>query len=139
MGKFVGVADHVDAHNDTVGDVEDERGVHAAVSTLCDQAGAAVEPPNRQVQPRLLVRIPLTFSFYRIKQEAEITRTLEGFKIEDVTLRDVRVRSGKVPVISMKIIAPQSIPDEKLRRIKSLIQEKINQEIIIEVITAIEF
>ncbi len=87
----------------------------------------------------LLVCVPLTFSFYRIKQEAEITRTLEGFTFEDITLRDVRVRSGKVPVISMKIIAPQSIPDEKLRKIKSLIQEKINQEIIIEVITAIEF
>lgn len=87
----------------------------------------------------LLVCIPLTFSFYRIKQEAEITRSLEGFKFEDITLRDIRVRSGEVPVISLKIIATKSIPDEKLRHIKALIQEEIGQEIIIEVITAIEF
>ncbi len=87
----------------------------------------------------LLVCIPLTFSFYRIKQEAEITRSLEGFTFEDITLRDVRVRSGEVPVISLKLIAPQSIPDEKMKQIKTLIQEEIGQEIIIEVITAIEF
>lgn len=87
----------------------------------------------------LIVCIPLTFSFYRIKQEAEITRALEGFKIEDFQLRDVRVRSGDVPVISLKIVSSKSVPDEKLEEIKTHIEDKINQKIIIEIITAVEF
>ncbi|MEX0997816.1 MAG: TIGR00341 family protein [Flavobacteriaceae bacterium] len=87
----------------------------------------------------LLVCVPLTLSFYRIKQEAEITRTLEGIKIEDIRLRDVRVRSGEVPVVSIKIVSPKSIPDEKLKEIKTIIEEKINQKIILEIISAIEF
>ncbi len=87
----------------------------------------------------LLVCVPLTFSFYTIKQEAEITRTLEGFEIEDIRLKDVRVRSGEIPVISIKIVSPNSIPDEKLKEIKTIIEKKINQKIVLEIISAIEF
>lgn len=87
----------------------------------------------------LLVCVPLTFSFYRIKQEAEITRVLEGLQIEDFQLRDVRVRSGDVPIISLKIVSSKSIPDEKLQEIKAQIEEKINRKILIEIITAVEF
>jgi hypothetical protein len=43
VSELVGAADHVDAHDDPVRDIEDERGVDAAVGTLCDQAEAAVE------------------------------------------------------------------------------------------------
>jgi len=87
----------------------------------------------------LLVCVPLTLSFYRIKQEAEITRSLEGFKIEDIRLKDVRVRSGEVPVVSIKIVSPKSVTDEKLKEIKTIIENKINQKIILEILTAIEF
>ena len=87
----------------------------------------------------LLVCVPLTFSFFRIKQEAEITRTLEGFEIEDIRLKDVRVRSGEIPVISIKIVSPNSIPDEKLKEIKTIIEKKINQKIVLEILSAIEF
>jgi hypothetical protein len=41
VSELVGVADHVDAHDDPVRDIEDERGVDAAVGTLCDQSGAS--------------------------------------------------------------------------------------------------
>jgi len=87
----------------------------------------------------LLVCVPLTFSFYRIKQEAEITRALEGYQFKEITLKDVRVRSGEVPVISLKIVAPKSITDDELLEIKKHVEEKINRKVIIEFITAIEF
>jgi len=87
----------------------------------------------------LLVCVPLTFSFYRIKQEAEITRALEGYQFKEITLKDVRVRSGDVPVISLKIVAPKSITDDELLEIKKHVEDKINRKIIIEFITAIEF
>ncbi len=87
----------------------------------------------------LLVCVPLTFSFYRIKQEAEITRALEGYQFNEITLKDVRVRSGEVPVISLKIVAPKSITDDELLEIKKHVEDKINRKVIIEFITAIEF
>lgn len=87
----------------------------------------------------LLVCVPLTFSFYRIKQEAEITRALEGYQFKKITLKDVRVRSGDVPVISIKIVAPKSVTDDELLEIKEHVEDKINRKIIIEFITAIEF
>lgn len=87
----------------------------------------------------LAVCIPLTFSFYRIKQEAEITRALEGTQFDEITLKDVRVRYGDIPTVSLKIIAPKTLPDVKLEEIKAQIEAKINQKINIEIITAIEF
>ncbi len=87
----------------------------------------------------LAVCVPLTFSFYRIKQEAEITRALEGTQFDEITLKDVRVRYGDIPTVSLKIIAPKTLPDLKLEEIKTQIEEKINQKINIEIITAIQF
>ncbi|GGD83630.1 TIGR00341 family protein [Planktosalinus lacus] len=87
----------------------------------------------------LAVCVPLTFSFYRIKQEAEITRALEGTQFDEITLKDVRVRYGDIPTVSLKIIAPKTLPDVKLEEIKTQIEEKINQKINIEIITAIQF
>ncbi|WP_339611203.1 TIGR00341 family protein [uncultured Planktosalinus sp.] len=87
----------------------------------------------------LAVCVPLTFSFYRIKQEAEITRALEGTQFNEITLRDVRVRYGEIPTVSLKIIAPKTLPDEKLEEIKKQIEEKINHKITIEFLTAVEF
>lgn len=87
----------------------------------------------------LLVCVPLSFSFYRIKQEAEITRALEGYQFKEIRLKDVRVRSGEVPVISLKIVAPKSITDDELLEIKNHIEDKINRKIMMEFITAIEF
>lgn len=87
----------------------------------------------------LIVCIPLTFSFYRIKQEAEITRTLEGYQFDDITLKDVRVRSGEVPNISLKIVTSKSISNEQIRKVKQEIERKVNQKINIEIIQVIAF
>lgn len=87
----------------------------------------------------LIVCIPLTFSFYRIKQEAEITRTLEGYQFDDITLKDVRVRSGEVPNISLKIVTSKSISNEQIRKVKQEVEKKVNQKINIEIIQVIAF
>lgn len=87
----------------------------------------------------LLVCVPLTFSFYRIKQEAEITRALEGYQFDEITLKDVRVRAADKPIVSLKIVAPRSISDQELLEIKKQIEKKINRKVNIEFITAVEF
>ena len=87
----------------------------------------------------VLVCIPLTFSFNRIKQEAKITKTLEGYKIDHITLREVRVRFGSPLTVSLKIISPKTISDSEMKEIKHQIEAKVEKKIKLEVSMAIEF
>ncbi len=86
-----------------------------------------------------IVMIPLSLSFSRIKQEASITSKLEGINFERIYLRDVKVRTGKPLMVSLKLVSPEAIDSEEMSRIKIQIEEKIGQPIILEVISAIEF
>lgn len=86
-----------------------------------------------------LVMVPLSLSFNRIKQEASITSKLEGNNFNKIYLRDVKVRTGKPLMISLKLVSPEAIDSEEMGKIKGKIEEKIGQPIILEVISAIEF
>lgn len=87
----------------------------------------------------ILVMVPLSLSFERIKEEASITRELEGSKFEDVFLKDVKVRFGKRLVVSVKLVSSEAIQPEDMQIIKQQIEEKIEREITLEVVSAIEF
>ncbi|WP_121346393.1 TIGR00341 family protein [Gillisia mitskevichiae] len=86
-----------------------------------------------------IVMIPLSLSFNRIKQEARITSKLEGTSFDDIYLRDVKVRTGKPLMVSIKLVSPEAIESEEMIKIKQQIEEKIGEPIILEVISAIEF
>ncbi len=86
-----------------------------------------------------LVMVPLSLSFNRIKQEARITSKLEGTNFDDIYLRDVKVRTGKPLMVSLKLVSPEAIDAKEMANIKVEIEEKIGQPIILEVISAIEF
>lgn len=87
----------------------------------------------------ILVMVPLSLSFNRIKEEASITRELEGSKFEEVILKDVKVRFGKRLVVSVKLVSSDAIESEDMQIIKKQIEEKIDREITLEVVSAIEF
>lgn len=87
----------------------------------------------------VLVTVPLSLSFNRIMQEANITRALEGTKIDNVVLRDVRIRFGSQMVVSLRLVGPDAIEPEKIQEIKKEIEEKINHTIVLEVVSAMEF
>lgn len=86
-----------------------------------------------------IVMIPLSLSFNRIKQEANITSKLEGTNFENIYLRDVKVRTGKPLMVSLKLVSPEAIDAKEMQKIKVQIEEKIGEPIILEVISAIEF
>ncbi|TVZ25330.1 putative hydrophobic protein (TIGR00341 family) [Gillisia sp. Hel_I_86] len=86
-----------------------------------------------------LVMIPLSLSFNRIKQEARITSKLEGTNFDTIFLRDVKVRTGKPLMVSVKLVSPEAIDSEKMKKIKEQIEEKVGEPIILEIISAIEF
>ncbi|MCM4160783.1 TIGR00341 family protein [Antarcticibacterium flavum] len=87
----------------------------------------------------ILVMVPLSLSFERITQEARITRQLEGSQIEQVFLKDVKVRFGKRLVVSLRLVSTDAIEPEDMQTIKTRIEEKIGQPITLEVVSAMEF
>lgn len=87
----------------------------------------------------ILVAVPLSLSFNRIMQEASITRALEGTTIENVVLRDVRIRFGSQMVVSLRLVGPENIEPERIQLIKKEIEDRINEPIVLEVVSALEF
>lgn len=87
----------------------------------------------------ILVMIPLSLSFNRIQEEAAFTKTLESATFENVVLRNVKVRLGSPLRVSLRLVGSSSLKDEDIERIKAKIEEELGQEIILEVVTAIEF
>ena len=86
-----------------------------------------------------LVMVPLSLSFNRIKQEARITSKLEGTHFDKIFLRDVKVRTGKPLMISLKLVSPEAIDSKEMEKIKGQIEAEIGEPIILEVVSAIEF
>lgn len=87
----------------------------------------------------ILVTVPLSLSFNRIMQEASITRALEGTTIDNVVLRDVKIRFGAQLVVSLRLVGPKAVDPERIQSIKEEIEKKINQPVVLEVVSAIEF
>jgi uncharacterized hydrophobic protein (TIGR00271 family) len=86
----------------------------------------------------LLVAVPLSFSFNRIKQEALITSQLEGATINGVILRNVKVQFRKTLKISLKMVAPEPLDDAKMKNIKQEIENRIDKKFVLEISYAIE-
>lgn len=87
----------------------------------------------------ILVMVPLSLSFDRIMQEANITRTLEGSTYDGVILRDVKVRFGNPMVVSLKLVGNEVMESDKIKRIKEQIQEELDHPVVLEVVSAVEF
>ncbi len=86
-----------------------------------------------------IIAIPLSLSFDRILTEARITRSLEGMSIERLVLRDVKLRFGEQLVVSVKIVGPEAIAPKRILEIKKEIERKIEQPVILEVVSAMSF
>ncbi len=87
----------------------------------------------------VLVMVPLSLSFDRILQEANITRALEGAQIEEVVVKDVKVRFGKQLTVSVKLVSADAIEPGNMKRIKARIEEKVGKPLTLEVVSVMEF
>lgn len=86
-----------------------------------------------------VVMIPLSLSFNRIRTEAKITKQLEGSTVEDIILKDVKVRFGEPLMVSVKLVSSNSIEAEEMEKIKAEIENRIGRPILLEVVSAISF
>jgi uncharacterized hydrophobic protein (TIGR00271 family) len=87
----------------------------------------------------VLVMIPLSLSFNAMREVNNLTNLLENTSFENVIIRDVKVRLGSPLRISLRLVGSRSIDDDQIKEIKTRIESKLDREIILEIITAIEF
>lgn len=87
----------------------------------------------------LIICIPLSISFYRIKTEAEISKKLEGHQIDNVVLKNISVRPGEPIHISLRLVSPKSLSDKEMKAIKKQIESILGREIQLEAVSAIVF
>ena len=86
-----------------------------------------------------IIAVPLSLSFNRIMTEARITSSLEGLELERVVLRDVKLRFGERLIVSLKLVGPKIIDPKEIEEIKKKIEEKIQQPVVLEVVSAVSF
>ncbi|MGW1456449.1 DUF389 domain-containing protein [Salegentibacter agarivorans] len=83
-----------------------------------------------------MVMVPLSLSFNRIKKEASITRELEGSTVNELVIRDVKVRFGDPLRVSLTLVGPENLSGDEMRDIKKQLEEDIGEPIHLEVISA---
>ena len=83
-----------------------------------------------------MVMIPLSLSFNRIQKEASITRELEGSTINELVIRNVKVRFGSPLSISLTLVGSDQLEGDQIRKIKNEIEDNIGEPIRLEVISA---
>lgn len=86
-----------------------------------------------------MVMVPLSLSFNRIKKEASITRELEGSTINELVIRDVKVRFGDPLRVALILVGSDNLEGDEIRAIKKQIEENIGEPISLEVISARKF
>ena len=79
-----------------------------------------------------LVSIPLIFSFIRLSDEAIIIQQLEGKKIGNVTLREVRASALNPIKVSVQLVTPETLTSDSLDVIKDEIEIQLKQKVIME-------
>lgn len=87
----------------------------------------------------VVILIPLSLSFNRIQQEADITRQLEGTTFNEIILRDVKVRFGTPLKVNLTLVGTETLEKEDMVDIKRQIEENLEQPIQLEVILARQF
>ncbi|TVQ80113.1 MAG: TIGR00341 family protein [Flavobacteriales bacterium] len=83
--------------------------------------------------------VPLGLGFNRMVYKHKVIQNLNGFSIGDITIKDVSVQSVKPLTISIRIVANERVDNDKLREIKNQIEEKLNNEVELEITTSMKF
>ncbi len=84
----------------------------------------------------VIVAIPLYFSFDAMVKEQEIKRQLEAWQYQEVVIRDVRIRKGKMVEVSAKLVVKEPLDQAGVKEIKNKVEELLGQPVRLEVVQA---
>ena len=86
----------------------------------------------------IIFSVPLGFGFGHMIEEHNVVRRLDGWQTEDVTLRDVRVRTVRPLSLSVTLVSRQPLDPDELDGAKARIEERLGREVQMEISTALE-
>jgi uncharacterized hydrophobic protein (TIGR00271 family) len=88
----------------------------------------------------VLVSIPLAYSFNQLRKEAAIVSALEHFSYEGVTLGQIKVLSVDSPVqLNLEMVISGNPAAIDLYRVKHAIEEKIGEQIVVDIIWVVRY
>ncbi|ADH86995.1 DUF389 domain-containing protein [Desulfurivibrio alkaliphilus] len=79
-----------------------------------------------------LISIPLLLGFMGMKEEQTLVSQLEGLTLQEVTIREVRIRPGEPLHLSLRLISAGTISDGQLEEVKTAIENRIGRPIVLE-------
>jgi uncharacterized hydrophobic protein (TIGR00271 family) len=85
-----------------------------------------------------LVSLPLVLGFLEMVKEKDVIRKLDGYRMEDVVLRDIQVRQVKPLRLSVKIVADSPLNESQIKSIKQELEVLLEEEIELEVTLGIK-
>ncbi|OQX73429.1 MAG: TIGR00341 family protein, partial [Campylobacteraceae bacterium 4484_4] len=91
----------------------------------------------------VLVSIPLFFSFSQMASDAKILSALEGsyFDLagERVRLEQVKIKHGAKEIISCDLVVRHHLTAKQIEQLKSMIYDRIGEEVVLESVERIRF
>ena len=85
----------------------------------------------------VMVSVPLVLSYNTMVKEQDIIYTLEGWKVEGVEVREVKVRNGDTLYISAKLIANHPLEAAKIDAVKLRMEDLLGKKVQLEAISAV--
>jgi uncharacterized hydrophobic protein (TIGR00271 family) len=85
----------------------------------------------------LILTIPLGFGFYRMMYENNIVQQLESWEKDQIKIKEVSVQRTKPLVISLKLVADHTLSDDEIASFKIDLEQRLKQEVKLEITVAI--
>lgn len=85
----------------------------------------------------IIFSIPLALGFNRMLFEHQVVQKLDGWQTENITVRDVRVQKTKPLSLSLRLVTSAPLDDADMDNFKSRIEEKLDQEVVLEISVAL--
>jgi len=80
-----------------------------------------------------VVSLPLFFGFMDMVREKDVISKLDGYRVEGTVLRDITVRGINPVRLAVKIVADGNLDENRLKVIKTEIEEILGEEVELEV------
>jgi len=81
----------------------------------------------------VLISLPLFFGFIDMVREKDVISKLNGHRIEEAVLRDIRVRQVKPLRLAVKIVSDYNLSSEQIQEVKKEIESLVGEEVELEV------
>ena len=79
------------------------------------------------------ISLPLILGFLDMVREKDVISMLNGYRIENVVLRDINVRSIKPVRLAVKIVSEGELTEEEILNVKREIENLLGEEVELEV------